>query len=153
MLAVQPEFLPPDPYAEAPPAPQPASRPAFLPPDSAPGAPGQAQNNRAVAALIFGSGSLGLLVFSAGLLFFLTLPASIAGWILGNRAKRQDNGRDQANVAVIIAIVGVVLSVIAGVVWILLLALGAYTTSTTEVDHGGDGGLRFDVIRLFLSGS
>ena len=36
MLAVQPEFLPPDPYAEAPPAPQPASRPVFLPPDSAP---------------------------------------------------------------------------------------------------------------------
>ena len=33
--AVQPEFLPPDPYAEAPPAPQPASRPVFLPPDAA----------------------------------------------------------------------------------------------------------------------
>ena len=148
MLAVQPEFLPPDPYAEAPPA----SRPAFLPPDSAPGAPGQAQNNRAVAALIFGSGSLGLLVFSAGLLFFLTLPASIAGWILGNRAKRQENGRDQANVAVIIAIVGVVLSVIAGAAWIVLVATGEYST-TTEVDHGSDGGLRFDVIRLVLSGS
>jgi hypothetical protein len=152
MLAVQPEFLPPDPYAEAPPAPQPASRPVFLPPNSAPGAPAQRQNNRAVAALIFGSGSLGLLAFSAGLLFFLTLPASIAGWILGNRAKRQENGRDQANVAVIIAIVGVVLSVIAGAVWIVLVATGEYST-TTEVDGGSDGGLRFDVIRLVLPGS
>ena len=35
MPAVQSEFLPPDPYAEAPPAPQPASRPVFLPPDAA----------------------------------------------------------------------------------------------------------------------
>jgi hypothetical protein len=152
MPAVQHEFLPPDPYAEAPP-PQPASRPVFLPPNSAHGAPAQPQNNRAVAALIFGSGSLGLLVFSAGLLFFLTIPGSIAGWILGNRAKRLETGRDQANVAVIIAIVGLVLGVIAAAVWILLVALGEYTT-TTEVDHGSDGGgLRFDVIRLVLPGS
>jgi hypothetical protein len=152
MAAVQPEFLPPDPHAEAPPAP-PASRPVFLPPNSALGAPAQPQNNRAVAALIFGSGSLGLLVFSAGLLFFLTIPGSIAGWILGNRAKRSETGRDQANVAVIIAIVGLVLGVIAAAVWILLVALGEYTT-TTEVDHGGDGGgLRFDVIRLVMPGT
>jgi len=152
MAAVQPEFLPPDPHAEAPPAP-PASRPVFLPPNSALGAPAQPQNNRAVAALIFGSGSLGLLVFSAGLLFFLTIPASIAGWILGNRAKRLETGRDQANVAVIIAIVGLVLGVIAAAVWILLVALGEYTT-TTEVDQSGDGGgLHFDVIRLVLPGS
>ena len=153
MPAVQPEFLPPDPHAEAPPAP-PASRPVFLPPNSALGAPAQPQNNRAVAALIFGSGSLGLLVFSAGLLFFLTIPASIAGWILGNRAKRLEIGRDQANVAVIIAIVGLVLGVIAAAVWILLVALGEYTTTTTKVDHSSDGGgLRFDVIRLVLPGS
>jgi hypothetical protein len=152
MPAVPPEFLPPDPYAEAPPAPQPASRLVFLPPNPTLPASAQAQNNRAVVAMIFGSGSLGLLVFSAGLLFFLTLPASIAGWILGNRAKRLETGRDQANVAVILGIVGVVLSVIAAVVWILLVALGEYTT-TTEVDNGRDGGLRFDVIRFVLPGS
>ena len=35
MPAVQPEFLPPDPHAEAPPTPQPASRPVFLPPNAA----------------------------------------------------------------------------------------------------------------------
>jgi O-antigen/teichoic acid export membrane protein len=92
-------------------------------------------------------------VFSAGLLFFLTIPASIAGWILGNRAKRLETGRDQANVAVIIAIVGLILGVIAAAVWILLVALGEYTT-TTEVDHSGEGGgLHFDVIRLVLPGS
>ena len=88
----------------------------------------------------------------AGLLFFLTLPASVVAWVLGNRAKRMATGHDQANVAVIIAIAGVVLGVIAGVVWIVLVATGEYST-TTEVDHSNDGGLHFDVIRLVLSGS
>ena len=155
MPAVQSEFLPPDPYAEAPPTPQPASRPVFLPPNAAvaPSAPSaQAQNNKAVWALIFGSGSLGLLVFSAGLLFFLTLPGSIVGWVLGARAKRAPDGGDQANVAVIIAIVGLILSVIAAGIWIALFATGEYSTST-QVDHGSDGGVHFDVIRLVLTGS
>jgi hypothetical protein len=152
MPAVQPEFLPPDPYAQAPPAPQPASRPVFLPPNAARPGPAQGQNNKAVVALIFGSGSLGLLAFSAGLLFFLTLPASIVGWVLGNRAKRMETGRDQANVAVIIAIVGLVLSVIAAGIWIALIATGEYSTSS-EVDSAGDRSLRFDVIRLVLPGS
>jgi hypothetical protein len=150
MPAVQPEFLPPDPSAEAPPAPQPAARPTFLPPHaSLPPAAQQGQNTKAVWAMIFGCGSLGLLAFSAGLLFFVTLPASIAGWVLGARAKREQAGRDQANVAVIIAIVGVVLSVIAGAVWITLVALGEYSTSG-DLNGGGDSGLRFDVIRLVL---
>jgi hypothetical protein len=152
MRAVQSEFLPPDPHAEAPPAPQPASRPVFLPPDGAGAATAQPQSNQAVWALIFGSGSLGLLVFSAGLLFFLTLPASIVGWVLGSRAKRASNGRDQANVAVIIAIVGLVLSVIAAGIWIALFATGEYST-TTKVEHRNDGGVHFDVIRLVLAGA
>jgi hypothetical protein len=152
MPAVQSEFLPPDPHAEAPPAPQPASRPVFLPPDGAGAGTAQPQNNKAVWALIFGSGSLGLLVFSAGLLFFLTIPASIVGWVLGSRAKRSANGRDQANVAVIIAIVGLVLSVIAAGIWIALFATGEYST-TTKVEHRSDGGVHFDVIRLVLAGS
>jgi hypothetical protein len=149
---VQPEFLPPDPQAPAPPAPQSAGRPVFLPPNATHPASPQAQNNRATASLIVGSGSLGLLFFSAGLLFFLTLPGSVVAWILGNRAKRLATGRDQANVAVIIAIAGVVLGVIAGAVWIVLIATGEYST-TTEVDHSNDGGLHFDVIRLLLRDS
>jgi hypothetical protein len=152
MRAVQSEFLPPDPYADAPQAPQAGARPVFLPPGAVGGAPGPTQSKKAVWALIFGSGSLGLLVFSAGLLFFLTLPASIVGWVLGNRAKRASDRRDQANVAVIIAIVGLILSVIAAGIWIALFATGEYSTST-QVDHGNDGGLHFDVIRLVLTGS
>jgi hypothetical protein len=152
MRAVQSEFLPPDPHAEAPPAPQPASRPVFLPPDGAGAATAQPQSNKAVWALIFGSGSLGLLVFSAGLLFFLTVPASIVGWVLGSRAKRASDGRDQANVAVIIAIVGLVLGVIAAGIWIALFATGEYST-TTKVEHRSDGSVHFDVIRLVLTAS
>ena len=152
MPAVQPEFLPPDPHAEAPPAPQPAARPVFLPPHAAlPPAAQQAQNNKAVWAMILGSGSLGLLAFSVGLLLVITLPASIAGWVLGARAKRMQSGRDQANVAVIIAVIGVVLSVIAAAVWITLIALGEYSTGS-DADGGGDSGLRFDVIRLVALG-
>jgi hypothetical protein len=152
MRAVQSEFLPPDPYAEAQPVPRPASRPIFLPPAAAGAATAPPESKKAVWALIFGSGSLGLLVFSAGLLFFLTLPASIVGWVLGSRAKRASTGREQADVAVIIAIVGLVLSVIAAGIWIALFATGEYST-TTKVDHRSDGGVHFDVIRLLMADS
>jgi hypothetical protein len=148
MAAVPPDFLPPDPHAQHPPAPQPAARPVFLPPNATiPPPGGQRQNGRATAALGLGAGGLGLLAFTAGMFFFLSIPASIAGWVLGVRAKRRETGRDQANVAVIIGIVGVILGVIAGVVWIVLIATG-------EVDDGGsrsqsnDRGVHFDVIRL-----
>jgi hypothetical protein len=42
--------------------------------------------------------------------------------------------------------------VIAGAVWIILVATGEYST-TTHVDHTQDRGLRFDVIRLVLPGT
>ena len=41
---------------------------------------------------------------------------------------------------------------IAAGIWIALFATGEYSTST-EVDHGGNGGVHFDVIRLVLTGS
>lgn len=142
------EFLPPDPYDDAQPTSQPASRPVYLPPHATlPPAPGRRENGRATTGLAFGAGGLGLLFFSAGALFFLTIPASIAGWILGHQAKRGEDGHDQAKLAVIIGIVGVVFGVIAGVVWILLIALGDVST-TTSTDGGRDSGLSFDVIRL-----
>jgi hypothetical protein len=148
MAAVPPDFLPPDPHADQAPAPQPAARPVFLPPNATiPPPAGRRQNGRATTAVALGAGSLGLLAFSAGMLFFLTIPASIAGWILGVQAKRREAGRDQANVAVILGIVGLVASVIAAAVWIVLIATG-------EVDDGSSGrssndrGVHFDVIRL-----
>jgi hypothetical protein len=148
---VAPEFLPPDPYAETQPAPQPAAHPHFLPPNTPlPPVSGQRQNGRATAALALGAGGLGLLFFSAGMLFFLTIPASLAGWILGTQAKRRELGRDQANVAVVIGIVGVVLGVIAAVVWIVLIASGQVSDSG-QVHQPNDNGPTFDVIRLLAA--
>jgi hypothetical protein len=140
------EFLPPDPYADLPGPYRPGGRPAFVPPNQPLPAAAKAQNNRALAALALGSAALGLLFFSAGALFLLTLPGSIAGWILGHQAKRRDAGREQANVAVIIGVVGTVLGVVAAVVWILIIAFTDWTTST-QIDRGGGQKPRFDVVR------
>jgi hypothetical protein len=145
------EFLPPDPYADAPGAQRPGARrpspqPAFVPPNVPLPAAAKGQNNRAVAALALGSAGLGVLFFSAGALFLLTLPASIAGWVLGQQAKRREAGREQANVAVIIGIVGTVLGVVAAVAWILIVSFTDWTTNT-EIDAGGGGNPRFDVVR------
>jgi hypothetical protein len=157
MRAVPADFLPPDAHADHEPPPQRAARPVFLPPNApAPGGPGaprapraaeQRQNGRATAALACGAGGLGLLFFSAGALFFLTIPASIAGWILGNQAKRREVGRDQANLAVTIGIIGVVLGVVAAIVWVLLVSLGA-VDETGNAKQSDSSGVHFDVVRL-----
>ena len=96
------DFLPPDPYAER--------------QQPTPGGDG----NRAVIALAAGAAALGLLAFTAGMLFFVTLPASIAGWVLGSQAKQAGARVDQANVAVIMGIVGTIAGVVATIVWILI---------------------------------
>jgi hypothetical protein len=145
--AVTEQFLPPDPDAEAQPPPLPAARPAFLPPTTPPPAPAQRKDNRSTLALGLGAGALGVLFFTAGMLFFLTLPASIVAWTLGNRAKGAPAGGDQANLAVIIGIVGVVFGAIAGVVWILLVSLGDVSNSTDSRPTRTEN-VHFDVIRL-----
>ena len=107
------DFLPPDPYADA----QPEGGSGFAPPNAP--AP-QPQGRGAVVALAAGAAALGLLVFTAGMLFFITLPASIVGWVLGNRAKQIGGRADQANVAVIMGVVGTIAGVIATIVWVLI---------------------------------
>lgn len=118
-----PDFLPPDPYAEGP-------RPN-------PPVPGRGKNNRAVTALGLGAAGLAVLVTTVGALFIVSLPASIAAWILGRQAQRHETGRDQARVAVTIGIVGTVLGVIAAIAWIL-------TTALSDADEGAGS----SVVRL-----
>jgi hypothetical protein len=108
------EFLPPDPYADTP---SESGPPVFAPPGAP---PGRRESHHAVLALAAGAAALGLLALSTGAAFFLTLPASIAGWVLGLRAKRIEGGRDQGNVAVIMGIVGTILGVAAGAIWIAI---------------------------------
>jgi hypothetical protein len=107
------DFLPPDPYADG----QTEGGSGFAPP----GAPApQPEGRSAVVALAAGAAGLGLLVFTAGMLFFVTLPASIVGWVLGNKAKQVGTRTDHANVAVIMGVVGTIAGVIATIVWVLI---------------------------------
>jgi hypothetical protein len=109
------EFLPPDPHAErsatAPPA-------GFAPPLAPPTPPSA---GRANAALVAGTIGLALLGLTAGAFYLISLPVSVAAWILGVRAQR--DGRDHADVAVLIGAVGTVLAVVSGVVWVLVIEL------------------------------
>jgi hypothetical protein len=142
------DFLPPDPYADLPGGQRRSGGPAFVAPNAPLPATAKNQGNRPVAALALGSAGLGVLVFTAGALFLLTLPASVAGWVLGRQAKRRETGSEQANLAVTIGIVGTVLGVIAAVVWIVIIAFTDWTTTSTKIDRGGRQAPRFDVIRL-----
>jgi hypothetical protein len=54
------------------------------------------------------------------MLFFVTLPTSIAAWVIGNKAKQVGAHRDQANVAVIMGVVGTIGGAIATIVWVLI---------------------------------
>lgn len=124
----------------------------FAPPVAPGGAvasPATHTKGRATTALAFGAGALGVLAFTAGTLFFLTLPASVAGWILGAKAKGQTSGRDQAKVAVIIGIVGTVLGIVAAVTWIIVWANDIDTSS--DAGDGPGPAPPFDVVRALTA--
>jgi hypothetical protein len=84
----------------------------------------------AVAALVLGILGLGTLVISAGLLFALTLPCSVAAWICAVLARRRlrdgrlQAGRRQASAGLVLGVLGVVLGIVAAVVWIWLIVEG-----------------------------
>jgi hypothetical protein len=71
-------------------------------------------------------GALALLVVSLGTLFVLTLPCSIAAWVLAARARGAagPGGGGQATAALWIARIGVIAGVAAAIVLIALLASG-----------------------------
>jgi hypothetical protein len=114
------------PYEPPAPPPEPA-RPTFTPPGAA--KRGE-RNGAAVWALVLGVVGLTLLVLSLGSLFMLTLPCSIAAWVLARRAHRQieqgrtANGEGQATAALWLGRIGVIAGVAAMVVFIVLLATG-----------------------------
>jgi hypothetical protein len=123
-----PRFDAPAPQpAPAEPAQPPASGPTFVKP--APAAPGEG-NRTAVWAMSLGITGLALLVLSLGSLFVLTLPFSIAAWVLAARARRQiesgatTQGDGQATAALWLGRIGVIAGVAALVVFAVLLASG-----------------------------
>ena len=71
-----------------------------------------------------------LLVISAGLLAVLTLPMSVAAWIMGAQGRKNvasgqtTYGDGLAHAGVILGIVGVILGVLGLAVWIALIVAG-----------------------------
>jgi hypothetical protein len=110
-------WLPPQAPSGAPRPPEP-ERPVFVRPQGQ-----EPTSGLAVAALICSIASLALLTLSLGLSFFFSLPLGIAGWVCAARARRDaPSGRPKA--ALVLSIVAVSLSVLAAVVWVILLAAG-----------------------------
>ena len=93
-------------------------RPVFVPPRGERGT-----NTLAVAALVCAISSLGLLVFSLGLSFLFSIPLGLTGWVCAVRAP-EDLRPGQRKAAKVLAIIAVVLSVAAAIVWLALMAGG-----------------------------
>jgi hypothetical protein len=145
------------------PEPPPTTGPTFV----RRGADGPVQRNAAaVWALALGITGLALLVLSLGSLFILTLPCSIAAWVLAVRARGQiesgatKQGEGQALAALWLGRIGVIAGVAVLVVFIVLLASGFdFEQFRDDLEHeldrrrerdgGGDGdGVRTSVERL-----
>jgi hypothetical protein len=112
-------WLPPQPpqRSEPPRTPEPQA-PVFVRPASE-----QGTNGLAIAALVCAILSLGLLVLSLGLSFIFSLPLGAAAWVCAAKAPR-DVQPGQRKVGLWLAIAAVALSVVAAVVWIVLIAAG-----------------------------
>jgi hypothetical protein len=93
--------------------------------EPAPPAPRVGPSRQAVWALVLSIGALSLLLISFGTLFLITIPCSIAAWVLALRARADapaDSG--QALAALWLARIGVAAGIAAAVVIVALLASG-----------------------------
>ena len=140
-LAARPQQPPPapPPPQEQPPQPQPQTYgyppppPGYAYPPPAWGQPQQAVpgNSQAVTGFVFSVIAVSLLVLSFGLSTIVSLGFSIAGIVCSHIGKRRvDAGetpkhRGLAQAGFIIGWVGVGLSILAIVAWVLVLAIGA----------------------------
>jgi hypothetical protein len=111
-------WLPPQAQGGAPAPPEEPQRPVFVQPGGERGS-----NSLAVAALVCGVSSIGLLLFSLGLSFLFSLPLGLAGWVCAARAP-QDVRPGQRKAAKWLAIIAVALSVAAAITWLALMASG-----------------------------
>jgi hypothetical protein len=83
----------------------------------------RARNGLAITATVCAVASMGLLVFSLGLSFFLSLPLGIAGWVCAARSDPELNP-GQRKTGVVLSIIAVGLSLGAMIIWLLLIAAG-----------------------------
>ena len=93
-------------------------------------APAKQSNGAATTSLVLGILGVTVVLLTAGLAFFFSLPMSIAAWIMGAQGRKAvasgktTYGDGLAHAGVILGIVGVVLGVVGMVVWIVLIASG-----------------------------
>jgi hypothetical protein len=130
-------------------------RPRFEP---RPPAPHVGPSPQAIWALVLAIAGLSLLLVSLGTLVILTLPCSIAAWVLAVRARASAPAESgQALAALWIARIGVLAGIAAAVVFIALLASGFdFEQLRDDVereleerrDRGPNGNVR--AARLFL---
>lgn len=128
----------PPPYPQAPPPGQYGPPPAgYGYPQPQPGwyqpPPARPTNGSAVAALVLGISGIVVTLMFAGFLFIVSLPCSIAAWILGVKGKKaatrdpqaepmRPAGWGMAQAGFICGIVGVVLAILAIILWIVVFA-------------------------------
>lgn len=99
-------------------------QPVFAQPENA------SSNGLAIASLVLGVAGLVVLLFTLGLGFFISLVCSGAAWVLAIAARRRvragtaSGGEGQAKAGLYLGIAGVILGVLAMIVWIALLASG-----------------------------
>jgi hypothetical protein len=120
---VAPEFLPPDPYADAP-------ETAGAAPE--PRAPQEGADRRVKQSLALGAASLAALALTNGILCVVALPASIAAVVLGRESRRAEPRPRYADAALIVAVVATLAGVAAAALWIVVLATGGGSPAFDE---------------------
>jgi hypothetical protein len=123
--APQEQYAPPEP---AQPQPQ-QSGPTFVRPSQGAAVAGKG-NRAALWGIWLGITGVALLLLSLGTLFPVTLPLSVAAWVLARRARAQldsgatTQGEGQATAALWLGRIGVIAGVAAFVVFLVLIASG-----------------------------
>jgi hypothetical protein len=80
--------------------------------------------------VVVGSIALAILLLSLGTTFFLTVPASVVGLVLAMAARRRIEagltaaGAGPAQAGKVIAWIGIVAGIAAGIAWVILIASG-----------------------------
>lgn len=148
------QYAPPGQY-QAPgqyPPPGPYGQPGWYQPP-----PSRPTNGTAVAALVLGIAGIAVTLFFAGVLFIVSIPCSIAAWVLGVKGKKvaapdplaepmRPGGRGMAQAGLICGIAGIVLAILAIVLWVMLFSLGEFNINDFQPEE--DGELFQSVVRL-----
>lgn len=111
--------------------------------------PSRPTNGTAVAALVLGIAGIAVTLMFAGFLFIVSIPCSIAAWVLGVKGKRiaapdpnleptRPAGRGLAQAGLITGIIGLVLAILGIIFWVLLFSLGDWDFSNFETEPDQD---------------